>query len=245
MKGLIHSIETFSTSDGPGIRTVVFLQGCLLRCIYCQNPDTWALKSESAREYSVEDLSKVVLRNKPFFSPSGGGLTFSGGEPMLQHHFVTAVFKQCRQNLIHTAFESSLFCRSHNIEEVLPYTDLVLADIKSTNSTHLTGANPGSRINIENLRMINQHNIPIWLRYVVLPGWTDRPSDFEHLSSLARLLSNVIKIELLPYHGLGRHKWAYMGLDYPLADVSPPDPAELKKIADKISMMSCKEVQVR
>lgn len=248
MNGLVHSIETFSTSDGPGIRTVVFLQGCLLRCLYCQNPDTWPVKSETAKEYSAQELFAVISRNKPFFLASGGGLTFSGGEPMLQPDFVKSVFKRCRQEKIHTAFESSLFCRIQHIEQVLPYTDLVLADIKSTGQpdcSRLIAAKPKNHTNINNLDRINTLGISIWLRYVILPGWTDKQSALKYLSNLARKLDQVKKIELLPYHALGRHKWSYMGMDYPLEGLPSPERSILEKIAQEMQQECSKEVIVR
>jgi len=109
MRGRIHSIDTFSTLDGPGIRTVVFMQGCMLRCKYCHNPDTWSLHSETSREYTPEQLMKRILRGKPYFEATGGGVTFSGGEPLLQHEFLLDVFMRCRREGISTAFDSSLY----------------------------------------------------------------------------------------------------------------------------------------
>ena len=174
MKGKVHSIDTFSALDGPGIRTVIFMQGCALRCKYCHNPDTWAIESPDAREYEVEELMEVILKNRAYYEASGGGVTFSGGEPLLQHHFIREVFKHCREENIATAYDSSLYISPRVILDLVPLTDLVLADIKQINnekSRLLTGAD--NRLNLENLKLLNEHKVAIWIRYVVLPGWTD------------------------------------------------------------------------
>ena len=133
MIGRIHSIDTFSTLDGPGIRTVVFMQGCHLRCKYCHNPDTWEVKSLSAQEYSPAELMEVIRRSKPYFSASEGGVTFSGGEPLLHDDFIKAVFLLCREENISTAIDTSLYVKPVALLKVLPLTDLVLADIKHIN----------------------------------------------------------------------------------------------------------------
>jgi pyruvate formate lyase activating enzyme len=243
MKGKIHSIDTFSTLDGPGIRTVIFMQGCSLRCKYCHNPDTWAMESTNAREYRVRDLMDLLLENRPYYEASGGGVTFSGGEPLLQHRFIKEVFRQCREEGISTAYDSSLYVSSKIVLDIAPLTDLVLADIKHIDekkSRLLTGAS--NRLNIENLKILNDNKVHIWIRYVILPGWTDAFEDLEKMALFVRDLSQVERIDLLPYHSLGSHKWELLGLQYQLQAIEPPSSDHLNKIAQLVSSLSQRPV---
>lgn len=245
MTGKIHSIDTFSTLDGPGIRTVIFMQGCHLRCKYCHNPDTWKLDDPSTREYTVDELMKIIKRSKPYFRASGGGVTFSGGEPLLQHKFVKEIFIKCRKEHISTALDSSLYIASDIVTALLPYTDLVLADIKlmdEEKSRRLTGA--GNRLILENIKLINEHGTSIWIRYVVVPGWTDAAEDIESMANFIAGLECVKRLELLPYHPFGSYKWDMLGLKYELEDISPPGKESLKKIAEQISSASNKKVYI-
>lgn len=241
--GKIHSIDTFSTLDGPGIRTVVFMQGCALRCQYCQNPDTWKVDSPSAQEFSPDQLMQIVRRGIPYFKASGGGLTISGGEPLLQHQFVRALFSQCRLEGIATALDTSLYVSSSFLLDVLPVTDLVLADIKHMDpvkSKILTGAE--NDLNLHNLDIINEQRVPIWLRYVLVPGLTDDLQDITAMARLAARLSQVRRIDLLPYHTLGRHKWELLGLEYQLPNLPPPEPSDIKHISELAANISGKPV---
>lgn len=243
--GLVHSIDTFSTLDGPGIRTVVFLQGCHLRCKYCHNPDSWEIDSPAAREYSVEELLAIIRRGQPYFAASGGGVTFSGGEPLLQYHFVAEVFQGCQEEGINTAFDSSLYVSPDSLLTVLPFTDLVLADIKQMHpqkSRELTGA--GNEMNLHNLALINQHGIPIWIRYVLVPGFTDDREDVEAMAGFIRSLGQVKRVDLLPYHPLGQHKWQLLGLDYELTATTPPAEKDLEDTRHLITSVSGKPVYV-
>ncbi|WP_054696865.1 pyruvate formate-lyase-activating protein [Syntrophomonas palmitatica] len=245
MIGRIHSIDTFSTVDGPGIRTVVFMQGCNLRCKYCQNPDTWAVNSPTVQEMTVQEVISVISRGKPYFEASGGGVTFSGGEPLLQHGFLGKVLKACQENDIHTAVDTSLNVASCKVEEIIPYTRLVLADIKSINSKiclALTGM--GNEQNISNLKLLDDRSVPIWIRYVVVPGWTDSSSDVKEMALMLQRLEHIQKIELLPYHTLGIHKWNLLKLDYSLQDISVPTLASLRDLADALSSLSGKPVSI-
>lgn len=246
MQGWIHSIDTFSTLDGPGIRTVIFMQGCHLRCKYCQNPDTWKIKDPSAKEYSVESLMKIIKANIPYFRASQGGITFSGGEPLLQHKFIKEVFIECKKEEISTAFDSSLYVSSNNITALLPYTDLVLADIKQMDnekSWYLTGA--GNQLNLKNLQLINEHGVPMWIRYVVVPGLTDTARDIEKMAKFVAKLNTVERIDLLPYHSLGKHKWDILGMNYELENTEPPAQAEIHELASKISSIVDSSVLVQ
>lgn len=242
-RGKVHSIDTFSTLDGPGLRTVVFMQGCHLRCKYCHNPDTWDPNAISARDYSVEEIMLIISHSVPYFKNSGGGVTFSGGEPLLQAEFVKEVSRRCMKNDIHTAIDTSLYVGSETVLELLPFTKLFLADIKHLNnesSRSLTGA---SNIhNIENLYLINAHKVPIWIRYVILPGFTDAKEDLLTMADLIAGLDSVARVDLLPYHSLGSHKWKLLGLTYQLDDISPPDHARMQEIKGLIENISNKPV---
>lgn len=243
MKGRVHSIDTFSTLDGPGIRTVIFMQGCALRCKYCHNPDTWALQGPDAREYEVKELMGLILRNRPYYEASGGGVTFSGGEPLLQHQFIKDIFERCREEKISTAYDSSLYVSSQVVLDLIPFTDLVLADIKHINSEKsklLTGVN--NRLNLENIKLLNEKKIRIWIRYVVLPGWTDAYEDLEQMARFIRELPQVERVDLLPYHSLGSHKWKLLGLEYQLNEVEPPSSDHMQELAQLVSSLSQRPV---
>lgn len=241
MQGLVHSIDTFSTLDGPGIRTVIFMQGCPLRCQYCQNPDTWSLQSTAAQSYTAEELMKIVRRSKPYWAASGGGVTVSGGEPLLQAGFVEQLFSACRAENISTALDTSLYVNPRQVQKVLSVTDLFLADIKhmdAAKSRSLTGL--PNRMNIENLRLISQNQVAIWIRYVIIPGLTDQLEDLAKMAELAGKLTSVAKINLLPYHALGVHKWTLLSLDYQLAAVKPPSTEHMNRLARLVESISGK-----
>lgn len=243
MKGRVHSIDTFSALDGPGIRTVIFMQGCALRCKYCHNPDTWAVQGPDAREYEVKELMEIILRNRPYYEASGGGVTFSGGEPLLQHRFIKEIFEYCHKEKISTAYDSSLYISSQVVLDLIPFTDLVLADIKQINnekSRLLTGVD--NRLNLENIKLLNENKVRIWIRYVILPGWTDAYEDLEKMALFIRDLPQVERVDLLPYHSLGSHKWKLLGLEYQLNEVEPPSSSHLQELARLVSSQSQRPV---
>lgn len=245
MVGNIHSIDTFSTLDGPGIRTVVFLQGCHLRCQYCQNPDTWDCDAPTARHYESAEIMKIIMKNQPYIEASGGGVTFSGGEPLLQPEFIKSVFSECKKAGIHTALDTSLYAAQQSVLDVLPYTDLILADIKQMSnekSKYLTGA--GNKLNISNLNLINEHRIEIWIRYVIVPGLTDAQDDIEALGEFLARFDYVSRVELLPYHSLGRHKWSLLGLEYKLEDIAAPDTCRMKELKARLEVKAGKPVYI-
>ena len=213
--GKIHSYESFGTVDGPGIRFVIFAQGCLLRCQYCHNPDTWSVDDPKIR-ISPEALLQEVLKYKVYFQKRGG-VTFSGGEPLLQAEFVRDFFKLCKKENIHTALDTSGNFLNENIKELLEYTDLVLLDIKTINpELHpiLTG------VKLENsmkfLNYLQEINKPTWIRHVIVPTITDNVSDLRALSMYLKKYSTVEKIELLPYHSIGTFKYQALNMKYPL-----------------------------
>jgi pyruvate formate lyase activating enzyme len=243
--GRVHSIDTFSTLDGPGIRTVIFMQGCHLRCKYCQNPDTWDPAAATAQEYSAEEIMNVILRSLPYFNASGGGVTFSGGEPLLQAEFVAEVFKKCQEYNIHTAIDTALYVSTDTVQILLPYTKLFLADIKQINnekSQILTGAS--NKRNIENLNLINARKVEIWIRYVVVPGFTDAPDDLLSMADFISGLDSVSRVDLLPYHSLGSHKWDLLGLKYELDNIDPPSHYRMQELKSLVEIRSKKLVFV-
>ncbi|KAA6451933.1 pyruvate formate-lyase-activating protein [Bacillus swezeyi] len=227
MNGNIHSIETFGTVDGPGIRYVIFTQGCLLRCQFCHNADTWEIGA--GKQMSVSEIVHDVQSYLPFIQSSGGGITVSGGEPLLQLPFVIELFKACKKLGIHTALDSSGGCYSRalsfqkQITELIKYTDLVLLDIKHINRQKhikLTGM-PNNHI-LDFAGFLNEQQVPVWIRHVLVPGISDIDDDLITLGEFIGALANVQKIEVLPYHKLGVYKWEALGIEYPLKGVEPP-----------------------
>jgi len=243
MIGKIHSIDTFSTLDGPGIRIVVFMQGCHLRCRYCQNPDTWDPHAHTAREYTAEAIMQIINRGLPYFQSSGGGVTFSGGEPLLQAEFVKEVFSHCRRSNIHTALDTSLYVSPETVLDIIPLTDLFLADIKQMDdekSLSLTGRS--NRNNLDNLKLINERQIEIWIRYVIVPGYTDAEKDLIHMAEFVFGLDSVTRVDLLPYHSLGSHKWKLLGLSYDLEETEPPSREHMQALKTLVEVRSNKPV---
>jgi pyruvate formate lyase activating enzyme len=232
--GRIHSVESMGAVDGPGIRFVVFLQGCQMRCRYCHNPDTWKLNGGT--EQSVGRLADEIRQYLPFMKASKGGVTISGGEPLLQAPFVAALMAECHRMGVHTALDTSGYVPSlEAVGAVLDHTDLVLLDLKLMNpSKHkeLTGREL-ERI-LEFVRLVTDRKIPIWVRHVVVPGVTDDPADVDALGSFVAQLPGVERVELLPYHLLGKHKWEALGIRYQLDDVEPPSPELMERVAAQL-----------
>lgn len=230
----VHSIESFGTVDGPGIRFVLFLQGCSLKCKYCHNRDTWNM--EGGEYKSVDELVEKVLRYKNYIIPSNGGVTVTGGEPLLQVKFLISFFKKLQEANINTCIDTSgMFNITDDIKEVLKYTDLVLLDIKHINSEkckELVGAPNEKELNFA--RYLSENGINIWIRQVLVPGYTDDEKDLEELGRFIKSLKTVKKVEFLPYHEMGKYKWEQLGAKYELADVrqaTQEDVERAKKIA--------------
>ncbi len=234
--GRIHSFESFGTVDGPGIRFVIFLQGCPLKCKYCHNRDTW--NPSGGTEFSVEEIIKKAMRLKPYMKTSGGGVTVSGGEPLLQTQFVTELFKKLKELNFHTTLDTSGSLPIHDgIKELLNYTDLVLLDIKHIDNEKcidLTGLPNTNTLNFATY--LSENNIPIWIRQVLIPGITDNEKDLKNLKSFIATLKTVQKIELLPYHDLGKFKWKELGLTYELENIVPPTNEEIKKAKEILAI---------
>lgn len=230
MFGRIHSIESMGLVDGPGIRTVVFFQGCALRCTYCHNPDTWS--TNGGTEISTEELLKKILRFKPYFERSGGGVTFSGGDPLLQPDFLIEILKLCRDNNIHTTIDTSGYGIG-KYDEILKYTDLVLLDIKHVDDLgckSLTGKTMHGFY--EFLDALQKSETKLWIRHVIVPSITDSVDHIKKLSAIIKNIKNVEKIELLPYHTLGISKYETLGIPYRLKDIEPMEKEEIKELYD-------------
>lgn len=230
--GYIHSIESMSVHDGPGIRTVVYFQGCPLRCAYCHNPDTWTQGADMAscdngtmKYMSVEEVIEAIIRYRLFFERSGGGVTFSGGEVLMQPEFLLALLKACRDAGIHTAIETSgyglelkhLQVSSVLSDAIIESTDLVILDVKEP---LLASGNTGHKRTAFMTSLCEAKNRRLWLRYVKVPGVSDGPEYSKAVESFAKTMGRVEKIEPLTYHTMGVYKYEALGLEYPLAFLS-------------------------
>ena len=223
--GFIHSIESFGTVDGPGIRYVVFFQGCPMRCLYCHNPDTWRMTD--GQPMTVEEILSQFRKNRDFYTK--GGITATGGEPLLQLDFLTALFEAAKAEKVHTCLDTSgitfrpedeqLIAR---FDRLMAATDLIMLDLKQVipeRHRALTGQENANILAFA--RYAAEKDKKLWIRHVVVPGWTD---DEESLTALGRFmaeLKSVKALDVLPYHTLGVHKYQQMGVDYPLAGVQP------------------------
>ena len=221
MKGNIHSIESFGTVDGPGTRFVVFTQGCPLRCKYCHNPDTWS--TDINKEMSVEDIIKEYEGVKEFIS---GGITITGGEPLLQIDFITELFKVCKSKNIHTALDTSGITFNPNdtikIDKLLEYTDLVLLDIKHINDEeHIKLTGYSNKNILLFAEYLSKKNIPVWIRHVVMPTITFNKKYLEELGEFLATLKNIKALDVLPYHDMGKVKYKNMGIKYQLENIEP------------------------
>lgn len=226
----IHSIESFGTVDGPGIRFVIFMQGCALKCKYCHNRDTWDINGGNLT--SVDELLDKIERYKAYILPSGGGVTVTGGEPLLQAKFLITLFKELKKRKIPTAIDTSgMVDITKDIKGLLSLTDLVLLDIKHINDEKckdLVGFS--NKKELEFARYLNDNNIPVWIRQVIVPGITDDENDLKELKNFINSLSNVQKVELMPYHELGKFKWENLGFDYQLDGVPAATSEDIEKV---------------
>ena len=220
MTGYIHSKESFGTVDGPGIRYVLFMQGCPLRCIYCHNPDTWQVGSGTP--ITVDEVIEEFNKNKPFYKK--GGITVTGGEPLLQIDFLTELFKRAKSESIHTCIDTSGIVYNpqnkeltEKLDELLNYTDLVMLDIKHIDTKrhkNITGA--GNENILGFAKHLEKANIPLWVRHIIIEGYTDKPEDLIALGEFIGKLKNLKALDVLPYHTMGVSKYKELGLAYPL-----------------------------
>lgn len=226
--GNIHSFESMGTVDGPGIRSVVFMQGCNLRCSYCHNPDTWSVNPNNV--VSSKELIKKLLKFKQYYNSSGGGVTFSGGEPLMQPDFLLDMLKKCRLYDIHTAIDTSGagHCGDKkyrpDYDEILKYTNLVLLDVKHVKAKDykdITGRD--MTFFDEFISVLKNHPVDIWIRAVIIPGINDSFSYINRLLTFKSILPNIKRFEVLPYHVLGVNKYSALGIKYRLEGVPPMD----------------------
>lgn len=235
-RGRIHSIESMGLVDGPGIRTVIFFQGCSLRCIYCHNPDTWDRKL--GYEVNSVELIKKIIRYKPYFEKSGGGVTFSGGECLDQEEFLLELLKRCKEEGIHTAIDTSGYGRG-NYEEILKYTDLVLLDIKHINDEGYRRITNYGISGLEKfIEALNNSNSKVWMRHVVIPGITDNEEHMESFREILYKIKNLDKVQLLPYHSMGVEKYKKLHIPYPLKGVKDMDEERIDKLNSIIKKVS-------
>lgn len=237
MIGHIHSTESFGAADGPGVRFIVFMQGCHMRCRYCHNPDTW--KMDGGDEVTADEILKRALRFKPYWGKDGG-ITISGGEPLLQD-FVIELFKKLKELGINTCIDTAgnPFTKEEpffsKFEELMKYTDLLLLDLKEINPTRhkdLTGFD-NSNI-IEMAKYLSEINKPVWIRHVLVPEHSDFDEDLDALGDFIDTLSNVDRVEILPYHTLGKFKWENLGIPYTLESISPPSAERIENAKQRI-----------
>lgn len=235
-KGRIHSLETFGAADGPGVRFVVFMQGCNMRCKYCHNPETWT--HDCGEMMDAYTLFEKAWKYRTYWGKdmSNGGVTVSGGEPLLQIDFLTEFFKKLKERGVHTAIDTSGQPFDENVEflhkfhELLQYTDLFLLDLKmydSEDHKRLTGFDNGNILKMA--EYLSKKGIPMWIRHVLVPGITDSEEELKKLSKFIKTLKTVERVEVLPYHRLGIFKWKEMNINYPLEGVEPPTEDQVKR----------------
>lgn len=228
MKGRIHSFESLGAVDGPGIRFVIFMQGCSLRCKYCQNRDTWDI--HGGTEYECDEIFEKILRYKSYIAHDGG-VTISGGEPLLQASFLIELFNKLKKEGIHTCIDTSgNVVLNDEIKMLIDLTDLFLLDIKCINDKvckELTGVS--NKKELEFARYLSDNNKKMWIRQVLIPAITDDEKDLKDLSKFIKSLNGVEKIEILKYHDLGRFKWENLKLKYPLENFRTANETDVKR----------------
>ncbi len=231
--GYIHSFESLGALDGPGIRFVIFMQGCHMKCKYCQNRDTWP--TNCGKQYSTDEVIHKILKYKNYFIASNGGVTFSGGEPLLQPKFLIDVCTRLKQENINVTIDTSGNLElTEDIKKVIDLADLFLLDIKCINEEickDLIGFS--NKKELAFAKYLSENNKEMWIRQVLVPGYTDKKEDLEKLKEFIKSLKTVEKVEILPYHDMGKHKWKELGLKYELENVKIPteeDVENAKKI---------------
>ncbi len=232
----IHSLESFGTVDGPGVRFIVFTQGCPLRCIYCHNPDTWEING--GKEMSVPELFSEILKYRDYIAK--GGVTVSGGEPLLQAKEVRELFELCKKERIHTALDTTGILLNDEVKELLNITDLVLLDIKSIDPEQHKIMTGGVDIKkpLQFLDYLEENNVKCWLRHVVVPNYTDNDNLLQSLAKYLEKFSVIERVELLPYHNLAVSKYENMNIKYPLEGVEALSHKRINEIKPMFSKCS-------
>ena len=239
--GYIHSTESFGSVDGPGVRFVIFTAGCAMRCQFCHNPDTWHMKTGTPQE--ADDLIKKALRYRSYWG-SEGGITVSGGEPLLQIDFLVELFRLAKKNGIHTTLDTrgNPFTREEpffgKFQELMQYTDLILLDIKHIDEKEHIRLTGHTNKNILDLAdYLSEINKPVWIRHVLVPERSDKDEYLIRLRAFLDTLKTIARIEVLPYHTLGEYKWKELGYAYPLTGIEPPTKERIEN-AEKILQKS-------
>lgn len=226
----VHSFESLGTVDGPGLRYLIFLQGCPLKCKFCHNRDTWEFNN-AGTEYTVADLINKINRFTSYIKASNGGVTISGGEPLLQAKNLTVLFQALKKIGFHTALDTSgALPINDDIKELLKYTDLVLLDIKHIDdekAKNLTGVSNKNELAFA--RYLSDNGIPMWIRQVLVPGYTDDENDLLKLKEFIASLKTVERVEILPYHDYGKFKWKELGVEYEFDNIVPPTQEQIDK----------------
>lgn len=223
----VHSYESMGTFDGPGLRLVVFLQGCNFRCLYCANPDTIEVKGGNATE--PEEIIRMAVSQKPFFSKRGG-ITFSGGEPTLQAKALLPLFRRLKEEGIHICLDTNGGLWNADVEELLRETDLVLLDVKEINPTrHQTLTGRSNEQTLKTAAWLEANERPFWLRYVLVPGYSDFEEDIRRMGETLGSYQMIQRVEVLPYHKLGVHKYEAMNQEYLLKEVKENTPEQIAK----------------
>ena len=234
MTGNIHSIQSLGAVDGPGVRYVVFMQGCPLRCVYCHNPDTWL--TEGGTPTDVDELVRKALRFRPYWK-NGGGVTVTGGEPLLQAEFVEEFFAKLHEHGVHTALDTSGVGNLSKAEKVLAHKDLVLCDLKFLTQADYLQYCRADLTQVERfLQLTAMKGVPLWIRHVLVPRLTDDEEGLRRTADFIRSLKTVQRVEVLPYHTLGLFKWQKLNIPYPLPDAVPPTAEQVRRAEDLLEV---------
>ena len=239
--GYIHSVETFGLVDGPGVRYIIFLQGCAMRCQYCHNPETWAFTKDTAK--TPQEAFTAAYRYRNYWR-SNGGLTISGGEPLLQMDFVSEVFRLAHAKKVQTALDTSAqpFAPDNadwmaRFDRLLENTDLVILDLKEIDDEKHKKLTGHSNKNILAMaQYVASKGVNLWIRHVLVPGLTDDEDGLRRTADFIRSLNTVQRVEVLPYHTLGLFKWQKLGIPYPLPDAVPPTPEQVKRAEELLQV---------
>jgi pyruvate formate lyase activating enzyme len=230
--GRIHSWDLSTGVDGPGTRFVLFVSGCPLRCLYCANPDTWHMRD--GKEATVDAVMAEIEKYRTFVTTAGGGVTVTGGEPLLQPVFTADLLRRCKETGLHTALDTSGFLGERATDELLADTDLVLLDIKSFDIRtyrNLTGGELAPTLNFAT--RLDRLGIPVRIRYVLVPGWTDASEAVAGLARFVAGLGNVDRVDVLPFHKLGASKYEALGIPFPLRDTPVPEPGSTERVREQ------------
>ncbi|WP_448060168.1 pyruvate formate-lyase-activating protein [Cellulomonas hominis] len=230
--GSLHSWELVTAVDGPGTRLTAFLSGCPLRCLYCHNPDTMEMRR--GEPILADDLLKRIARYRAAFAATGGGVTISGGEPLMQPAFVARVLRGAKELGVHTALDTSGYLGAHCTDEMLDDIDLVLLDVKSgIPETYQKVTGRELQPTLDFGRRLAEHGTEIWIRFVLVPGLTDAVENVEAVADYVATLSTVSRVEVLPFHQMGQDKWKSLGMKYELEGVQPPTTELVERVRDQ------------